>query len=396
MFEHIEVAPPDAILGLNDSFRKDPNPNKINLSVGVYKDAAGKTPTLACVHQAELRLAERNEQKSYLPMEGSASYNQHVAKLLFGSEHEVNQSGRVAVAQTPGGTGALRVAADFVHRRFPKATMWVSQPTWNNHPAIFEAAGMEVKSYAYLDSAKQNLDFDAFLAALQQIPSGDCVCLHACCHNPSGVDPTLEQWKAIGDVVEQRGLLPLVDFAYQGFGDGLDTDAAGLRELSRPGAELLVCSSYSKNFGLYNERVGAMAIVAGTPEAAQAALSHAKLCVRTNYSNPPHHGAAIVNEVLSDAALTTLWHEELTSMRERINGMRKLFVQKLAAAGIDRDYSFMERQRGMFSFSGLSPLQVDALKTEHAIYIVGNGRINVAGISEKNIDPLCAAIKAVL
>jgi len=396
MFETLETAPPDAILGLGDAFRSDPNPEKINLSVGVYKDAQGKTPTLKCVREAERRLAERDEPKGYLPMEGLASYRQHVTGMLFGADHEVNTSGRAAAVQSPGGTGALRIAGDLLRRKFPNATVWISQPTWNNHPAIFEAAGLAVKTYAYLDDAKQNLDFDAMLASLKKIPAGDVVCLHACCHNPSGVDPSAEQWKQIADCIAASGLLPLVDFAYQGFGDGLEADAAGLRELCRPGAELLVCNSYSKNFGLYNERVGGLTIVAGSADAAGAALSHAKLCVRTNFSNPPRHGAAVVAEVLSDPELTEAWHTELASMRQRINGTRKLFVERLAAAGIDRDFSFIERQRGMFSFSGLTPMQVDALKTNHSIYIVGNGRINVAGISESNVDRLCQAIMQVL
>lgn len=397
MFESLDTAPPDAILGLNDAFQRDPNPNKINLSVGVYKDAQGKTPILASVKAAETRLLECETNKSYLAIEGLADYDRSVAELLFGGAHEIVASGRSVTLQTPGGTGALRVAADFLKRKFPHSRVWVSKPTWANHPSVFAAADRALDAYPYIDSQQTGLDFDAMLAALRKVPAGDVVLLHACCHNPTGIDPTREQWREIADVISQRGLLPLVDFAYQGFGDGLEEDAIGLRELCRSGQELLVCSSFSKNFGLYSERVGALTIVARDRDAAQAALSHARVCVRVNYSNPPQHGAAIVATVLGDPQLREQWMQELAAMRRRIHAMRTRFVETMQAKTSRRDFAFIARQRGMFSFSGLTPVQVDELRTKHAIYVVmQGGRINVAGMTDGNMDRLCNAIAAVL
>ncbi|MCU0876232.1 MAG: aspartate/tyrosine/aromatic aminotransferase [Pirellulaceae bacterium] len=397
MFDSLAFAPPDSILGLTEAFRKDPNPRKINLSVGVFKDAAGSTPILRSVKEAERRLLDAEQNKGYLPIEGHPEYAARVQELLFGSAHEIQSSRRAVTAQTPGGTGALRVAADFLRKHFPHATVWHSKPTWANHPAIFAAAGLGVQSYAYIDGANQALDFPAMLAALGEIPRGDVVLLHACCHNPTGIDPTPEQWQEIAAVVHERGLLPLVDFAYQGFGDGLVEDAAGLAALARPGKELLICSSYSKNFGLYGERVGALTLVADSPESAERALSQLRVAIRTNYSNPPTHGAAIVATVLSDRELRSDWETELAAMRERIHAMRQLFVRTMKSKAPQLDFSFLGSQKGMFSFSGLSNLQVDELRTKHSVYVVGNGgRINVAGITEQNIDPLTTAIAAVL
>ncbi|MGE0760764.1 MAG: amino acid aminotransferase [Pirellulaceae bacterium] len=397
MFESLDVAPPDAILGLADAFQRDPNPQKINLSVGVFKDAQGKTPILQSVKAAESRLLERETHKSYLAIEGMADYGRFVGELLFGSHHEILTTGRSVTLQTPGGTGALRVAADFLKRKLPHARVWHSRPTWANHPSVFTAADRLVETYPYIDASQTGLDFAAMLDGLRKIPSGDVVLLHACCHNPTGIDPTLEQWREIAQVIDDRGLLPLVDFAYQGFGDGLEADAAGLRELCRPGRELLVCSSFSKNFGLYSERVGALTIVAANRPSAEAALSHAKVCVRVNYSNPPQHGAAIVATVLGDADLRAQWHKELDDMRHRIHAMRMLFVRTMQAKTSQRDFSFLARQRGMFSFSGLTPVQVDELRTKHSIYVVmQGGRINVAGMTESNMDRLCDAVAAVL
>jgi aspartate aminotransferase len=397
LFDTLDMAPPDAILGLSEAFRKDPNPNKINLSVGVYQDAGGRTPILRCVKEAERRILAEEKSKGYLAIDGLAEYDRRVPELLFDADHEILASGRAATVQAPGGTGALRVAADFIKAKFPQAKVWVSKPTWANHPNIFKAAGQQVETYAYIDADGKGLDFAAMLAALNKIPAGDVVLLHACCHNPSGIDPTLDQWRQIADVAQQRGFLPLVDFAYQGFGEGLTEDAAGLRELARAGQELLVCSSFSKNFGLYCERVGALTIVAGSSNAAAAALSHVKTCVRVNYSNPPQHGAAIVATVLGDAQLRSEWEHELADMRKRIHDMRKLFVSTMKAKAPGRDFSFIADQRGMFSFSGLTPVQVDELRTKHSIYVVGaGGRINVAGMTEVNMDQLCAAIASVL
>jgi aspartate/tyrosine/aromatic aminotransferase len=304
-------------------------------------------------------------------------------------------SGRAATAQTPGGTAAVRAAADTIHKLRPTAKVWVSQPTWPNHPSIFAAAGLKVETYPYFDASKNGLAFEAMLAAFDKISAGDVVLLHGGCHNPTGVDPTPDQWRQIADVIHARQLFPLIDFAYQGFGDGIREDAAGVATICRPGQEAMICTSYSKNFGLYAERVGALTVVTADRAAADSALSHVKTAIRANWSNPPAHGARIVAAILSDAALRSQWEEEVSGMRGRINGMRRSFVESMKAAGSTRDWSFIERQRGMFSFSGLTPIQVDQLRSEFAIYIVGNGRINVAGMTDVNLPVLCRAIAAV-
>jgi len=397
MFNKLEMAPPDAILGLTDAFSKDANPHKINLTVGVYKDDHGQTPILKTVQEAERRLLDQQQSKGYLAIDGLPEFGQHVRGLLFGVDHELIDSGRAVSVQTPGGTGALRVAADLLKRSHDAARIWCSKPTWANHPLVFAAADRAVETYEYIDSSGTQLDFDALLRSLEQIPAGDVVLLHACCHNPTGIDPTSEQWKQIADVVQQRQLLPLIDFAYQGFGDGLDEDARGLRELVRSGTEAMICTSFSKNFGLYGERVGALTLVAGSPSASEAALSHAKVCVRTNYSNPPRHGATIVCTVLNDEALRSRWELELAEMRARISTMRRRFVETMQKKSPNHDFSFIEKQRGMFSFSCLTPVQVDELRNKHSVYIVvSGGRINVAGLTEENLDPLGDAIAAVL
>nr|WP_203328917.1 amino acid aminotransferase [Candidatus Laterigemmans baculatus] len=394
MFETLTAAPPDSILGLSEAFNRDPNPRKINLSVGVYQDAEGRTPVLRCVKAAEQRLLEGEATKTYLGIDGLPDYRRHVQKLVF--EGAIGAE-RVAVVQTPGGTGALRVAADFLADLLPAAKLWHSNPTWANHPAIFAAAGLDVETYPYLNSQRTGLDFEAMLDALQSGPrSGDVVLLHACCHNPTGVDPSEEQWRQIADVLASRGLLPLVDFAYQGFGEGLSEDARGLQLLLEKCDEVLVASSFSKNFGLYSERVGALSLVARDSDQAAVGMSQLKRIVRTNYSNPPRHGGAVVATVLDDAELTELWHQELAEMRERIADMRSAFVEAMRTHAPDRDFSFLLDQKGMFSFSGLNPMQVDRLKSEHSVYIVGSGRINVAGITRANLQPLCEAVAAVL
>ncbi len=393
MFDQLAVAPPDPILGLNEAFKQDPNPHKINLSVGVYLDDQGRTPILACVQQAAQRLVKSEANKGYLGIDGLAEYVGHVQRLVFG---DAVPAARLATAQTPGGTGGLRVAGDFLHKAFPGARVWCSRPTWANHPSIFQAAGMAVEVYPYLDSAGRGLDLEGMLAGLRSAKPGDVVCLHACCHNPTGVDPTVEEWRQIAGVLREGNLLPLVDFAYQGFGDGLREDTVGVQQLLEAGLELVVCSSFSKNFGLYGERVGALTAVAGTPQAATAALSQIKAAIRANYSNPPKHGAALVATILGDAELRQQWEQEVASMRERIHAMRQLFVKTLAAKGVQQDFSFLCEQRGMFSYSGLNPMQVDQLRSQHAIYIVGNGRINVAGMTTATMDRLCTAIAQVL
>ncbi len=396
MFERIEAAPSDPILGLTEAFRADPNPNKINLSVGVYQDGSGKTPILESVRQAGRIVLERQKSMSYLPIPGSPAYAAAVQRLMFGEGHEVESSGRAAASHTPGGTGALRVAADLIHGQLPKATVWLTQPTWPNHPQIFAAAGVPTKTFPYFDAKRNALAFEEALAAIEKMAAGDVVLLHGCCHNPTGIDPTPEQWQKLADAIYGRGLLPLLDFAYQGFADGIKEDAVGLRTFTRAGAELIVCSSFSKNFGLYCERVGALTVIAQDRQAADRVQSQVKAVIRANYSNPPAHGAELVTTVLGDAELRKLWEREVGEMRARINGMRELLVRTLKSKGVPGDYSFITRQRGMFSFSGLTPPQVEALKQKYAIYIVGSGRINVAGITEQNVDPLCEAIAEVV
>jgi len=396
MFEKIELAPPDAILGLTADFREDSRDEKINLSVGVYQDEHGKTPTLDCVRTAEGRLTEAAGSKSYLPMPGSPEYLEVVRELVFGAGHEVIASKRVAGAHTPGGTGALRVAAEFLHRNLPKASIWASKPTWPNHPNIFQAAGVSLESYPYFDQSSNSLDWDAMVEGIKQIPAGNVILLHGCCHNPTGIDPTTEQWESIAELVYERGLVPLLDFAYQGFADGIENDAAGLRTFLRHGGDLIVCSSFSKNFGLYRERVGALSVVCPTESATKAVQSQINKVIRANYSNPPAHGAAIVNCVLRDSALRQTWEQEVATMRDRINGMRQSLVDALAAKGVAGDYSFITQQRGMFSFTGLTKEQVDTIRQQHAIYIVGSGRINVAGLTPSNVGRVADAIGSVV
>lgn len=396
LFEHIQAAPADPILGLGEAFKADPNPKKINLSVGVYQDASGKTPVLESIKRAAQKVVEKQASKSYLPIPGSPAYAAAVQKLMFGAVHEAVTSGRVATSHTPGGTGALRVATDLIHQQLPKATVWVTQPTWPNHPQIFAAAGVQTKTVPYFDAKTNSLAWDEFIAGVKQIPAGDVLLIHACCHNPTGIDPTPEQWKKLAEVIAERGILPLVDFAYQGFADGLEADAAGLQLLSKAGCELIVCSSFSKNFGLYCERVGALSVVAADKKAADTVQSQVKVAIRSNYSNPPCHGGELVVTVLSDPELEKQWRGEVDAMRDRINGMRTLLVETLKAKGVPGDFSFITKQRGMFSFSGLTPEHVKALKEKHAIYVVGSGRINVAGITKENVGPLCEAIADVV
>lgn len=396
MFESITTAPPDPILGLSEAFAADPRAGKVNLGIGVYKDAAGKTPVLPSVKEAERRILDAEATKGYKPMTGDPQYGKIVRELILGAGHPVLAAHRADTAHTPGGTGALRVAGDYLAKVQGVKTIHLTDPTWANHDGIFAAAGLEVKTYPYFDKAANSLAFDAMLAALKAIPAGDAVLLHGACHNPTGVDPTAEQWRQIAEVLASSGVLPLIDFAYQGFGDGLEEDAVGVRTVAAAVDELLICSSFSKNFGLYNERTGAMTVIAKTPEALAAVISHVKLTIRTNYSNPPAHGGEIVMQVLSDAALTAQWQQEVAEMRNRINTLRRTFVDTMKAKAPQRDFSFIADQRGMFSFSGLTKDQVARLKEEHAIYIVGSGRINVAGMNERLMDALCTAITSVL
>nr|WP_321238035.1 amino acid aminotransferase [uncultured Tolumonas sp.] len=396
MFEKVTQAPADPILGLTEEFRNDPRTNKINLGVGIYKDEAGATPILNCVKKAEKILLEKETTKNYLSIEGNLEYGQLVQELLFGADHEIVTSKRAKTAQAPGGTGALRIGAEFLFRQGISKKVWISNPTWVNHFQVFGVAGMETAEYRYYDAANKNLDFNGMLESLSAAVEGDVVLLHGCCHNPTGVDPSLEQWEVLAKFCAERKLLPFFDFAYQGFGRGVEEDAAGLRTFAKYNKELLVASSFSKNFGLYNERVGAITLITDNSEVALRAFSQIKTTIRANYSNPPSHGAAVVATVLKDTALRAEWIAEVKAMRDRIWEMRELFVQKLKAKGIQQDFSFITEQNGMFSFSGLNKDQVTRLNKEFAIYIVGSGRISVAGITRNNIDALIEGIAAVI
>ncbi|WP_108124571.1 aromatic amino acid transaminase [Saccharospirillum mangrovi] len=396
MFERVSAAPADPILGLNEAFAADNRPNKVNLGVGVFMNDDGVTPILDTVKQAETRLVKEEITKSYLAISGDREYGRQVQALLFGNDSAVVAANRARTAQTPGGTGALRLAADFMHTQLGVNTIHVSDPTWANHGNIFTSAGLTVANYRYYDAKNYRLDFDGMLADLAKVPAGDAVMLHGCCHNPTGVDPSPEQWQQLADVAAERGFVVLFDFAYQGFAKGMDEDAAGLRAFAEKVPELLVASSFSKNFGLYNERVGAMTLVATNADTAEAAFSQVKTLARGNYSNPPAHGAKVVATILTDDTLHAAWIEEVAAMRNHIQQLRDLMVNKLAERGAARDFSFIGRQNGMFSFTGLTPEQVKTLKEDYGLYMVGSGRINVAGMSRSNIDAVCDAIVAVL
>ncbi|WP_108650994.1 amino acid aminotransferase [Dongshaea marina] len=396
MFETIESAPADPILGLAEAFRRDTRENKINLGAGIFKDDQGKTPVLPSVKIAEQRLVEGEQSKSYLPIEGDVEYGRLIRELLLGADSSVLQAGRARTAQTPGGTGALKVAADFIARQLPSKRIWISRPSWANHIKIFEAAGLEVKFYTYYDAEQHNLDFAGMKESLAAVKAGDVVLFHGCCHNPTGIDPTLEQWQELAEMSQQGGWLPLFDFAYQGFSTGLEADTQGLRIFAKLHDELLIASSCSKNFSLYKERVGAFTLIAADSEEAERSFSQVKSIIRSNYSNPPAHGAAVVRVILDDPKLRTQWEQELAEMRERIHQMRELMVAKLREHGATADYSFICQQNGMFSFSGLNLQQVTRLKEEFGIYMVDSGRISVAGINPGNVDTLCKAIAQVL
>jgi aromatic-amino-acid transaminase len=396
MFEKITAAPADPILGLTDEFKNDTRPEKINLGVGIYKDESGNTPILATVKKAEAILLEKETTKSYLGIPGTAEYGLAVQQLLFGTNATIISDKRAQTAQAPGGTGALRVAAEFIQRQLGDVKVWISNPTWANHIGVFTAAGLETASYSYYNAETKDIDFDAALADLANANEGDIVLLHGCCHNPTGIDPVEAQWHQLAALCVEKKLMPMFDFAYQGFAVGVEEDAQGLRIFAEQCSELLVASSFSKNFGLYNERVGAFTLVGKNAEQAATAFSQVKSIARVIYSNPPAHGAAIVTQILNDEALRSEWEQEVADMRDRIQEMRTLFVQTLKDCGVDADFSFIERQNGMFSFSGLNKDQVNRLKEEFGIYIVGSGRISVAGMTKNNMLPLCKGIAAVL
>lgn len=396
MFEQIQAAPADAILGLADLFRQEQRPNKINLGIGVYKNGVGQTPILTSVKKAELQLLETEKSKNYLNIEGLASYAQLTQQLLLGENSHIIHQQRACTAQAPGGTGALRIAAEFIKRNTASKRVWLSQPSWPNHRQIFSALGFEICEYRYYDAQNHALDFSQLLQDLQQAKAGDVVLFHGCCHNPTGIDPSATQWTELAEISASRGWLPLFDVAYQGFGQGLEQDAQGIRLFAAKHSEMLIANSYSKNFGLYNERVGACTLIAADSEIAVRAFSQIKSIIRTLYSNPPAHGANVVAQVLADADLTALWQQEVTDMRQRIQRMRQLFVSTLQEKGAKQDFNFINQQNGMFSFSGLNRAQVQRLRDEFAIYIVDSGRINIAGMTTENMAPLCEAIVAVL
>ncbi|OZN24156.1 aromatic amino acid aminotransferase [Actinobacillus seminis] len=396
MFENINAAPADPILGLGEAFKAETRDKKINLGIGVYKDAQGTTPIMQAVKKAEQRLFDVETTKNYLSIDGVAEFNAKTKALLFGANSDVVTQGRAKTVQSLGGTGALRIAAEFIKRQTKAQNVWISSPTWPNHHAIFNAVGMTIREYRYYDADRKALDWDNLIADLSNAGEGDVVLLHGCCHNPTGIDPTSEQWQKLSEMSVKNGWLPLFDFAYQGLANGLEEDALGLRTFAANHKELLVASSFSKNFGLYNERVGAFTLVAENEQIAATALTQVKTIVRTLYSNPASHGASTVALVLGDEQLRSEWENELTEMRERIKKMRHLFVQLLKESGAKQDFSFIIEQNGMFSFSGLSAEQVDRLKEEFAIYAVRSGRINVAGITEDNIRYLCESIVNVL
>ncbi len=395
MFEKLSVAPPDPVFGLLEVFKADPRPEKINLTVGVYQDADGRTPVLDCVQRAEQILADRAVSKAYLPIDGLGEFNAALQRLVLGESHPATGDGRVFTAQTPGGTAALRIAAEMVASSGPGKKILVSNPTWANHPQIFSAAGLQVTPWKYLNDSGTAVDLDAALAAIDAASPGDAVLLHTVCHNPTGFDFDRSQWNLVLHHVRERGLVPVFDFAYQGFRESLDADAAIIQEFCLDDQEAFVCSSFSKNFGLYSERVGGVIAVGRQASHMPAVGSQIKAHIRTFYSTPPAHGGRIVQTVFSQPELTVMWHGELAAMRTRIGQMRQRLVQELAGRCGDAPFSFLASQAGMFSFSGLNAVQARQLRDDHAVYIVDSGRINVAGLNENNIVAVADAIAAV-
>jgi aromatic-amino-acid transaminase len=395
-FSGIEQAPPDPILGLTEAFNADTNSKKVNLGVGVYQDAAGKVPVLKTVRAAEAKWYEQENSKSYLPIDGVPAYNKAVQNLLFGADSPVTAAGRAVTVQSLGGTGALKLGADFLKRFFPNSSVYISQPSWENHRQLFEAAGFKVENYPYYDAKTFGLDFEGMLAGIKKLPAGSIVLLHACCHNPTGVDLSKEQWKAVVEAFKSSDLIPFIDFAYQGFGEGIDQDAYAVRLFAAEGIPCLISSSFSKSLSLYRERVGAMTILTANAEEAKRVLSQMKRVIRTNYSSPSSHGGQVAALILSDPQLRAEWDLEVAEMRNRIKQMRTLFVQTLAGKGVKQDFSFITRQNGMFSYTGLSKENVHRLRSEYSLYIVDSGRICLAAMNEKNLPAVCEAIAAVL
>jgi aromatic-amino-acid transaminase len=396
LFASVEMAPRDPILGLNEQFAADPSPNKVNLGVGVYYDENGKLPLLRCVAAAEQQMTEAAKPRGYLPIDGIAVYDQAVQGLVFGADSEPVTGRRVATVQALGGTGALKIGADFLRQVNPAARVLISAPSWENHRALYTRAGFEVAEYPYYDAATHGINFAGLRASLQSAASGTIVVLHACCHNPTGVDLSPEQWDEVVAVCKARALVPFLDMAYQGFGHGIAEDGAAVAKFVASGVDFLVATSFSKSFSLYGERVGALSVVCASAEEAARVLSQLKIVIRTNYSNPPTHGAQIVATVLSTPALRAQWEEELAGMCHRIKAMREALVRKLAAAGVSKDMGFIDRQQGMFSFSGLNAAQMQRLRREFGVYGVDSGRICVAALNAKNLDAVVAAIAKVM
>jgi aspartate/tyrosine/aromatic aminotransferase len=393
LFESLQLLSPDAIIGLIAEYNNDPRDPKVDLGIGVYRNPAGQTPVLDVVKEAERRLIESQTSKTYIGSAGSAAFNEAMRDLTFAGSVG---SDRIAMLQTPGGSGSLRVAAGVILRAKDDATVWVSGPTWANHVPLLGGAGLELRSYAYYDDEQKTLDLDAMLDALHDIPKGDIVLLHACCHNPTGIDPDEAQWRAIADVIVERELLPFIDVAYQGFATDLDTDVFIVRELAGRVPEMLVCTSCSKNFGLYRDRVGALFVVTADSESRDVVQSQANNLVRTMYSMPPDHGAAVVETILHDEKLRAGWHGELAAMRERLQEMRQLLDEALRAEAPDHDFSHVVRAKGMFCFLGVSTQQVQRLKKDYAVYMVDSSRINIAGITADNVGHIARSVAAVL
>jgi aromatic-amino-acid transaminase len=395
-FGTIPLASRDPILGINEAFNADKNPDKINLGVGVYYDDNGRVPLLDSVRQAEAQLMVKAAPRTYLPIDGLAAYDRVVQHMVFGASSASVSEKRVVTVQSIGGTGALKIGADFIKRFSPSSQVWISDPSWENHRALFEAAGFKVNTYPYFDAARHGIDFAGMMGTLESMPSGSVVLLHACCHNPTGADLTDDQWSEVISVVNERGLVPFLDMAYQGFADGIDADGRAVRRFAEAGGPVLVSNSFSKSFSLYGERVGAFSFVGSSEDEAGRVLSQLKRVVRTNYSNPPLHGAQIVATVLGDADLNRKWEEDLAAMRVRIREMRHLLVDKLHAKQPARNFDFVIRQNGMFSYSGLTQQQVERLRNEFSVYAVDTGRICVAALNTRNIDRVVEAISSVI
>jgi aromatic-amino-acid transaminase len=396
VFEHLEPYAGDPILSLNEAFQSDPRPDKVNLSIGIYFDDAGRIPVLGCVREAEAQMLAESGPKPYLPIEGAAAARSAVQALLFGAQHEAVTSGRIATLQTIGSSGGLKVGADFIKRWFPEAAVWVSDPTWDNHRAMFEGAGVTVNTYPYYDPATGGLKFAAMLATLASLPPKSVVLLHACCHNPTGVDLTPAQWEQLIPLLKERQLLPYLDIAYQGYGDGIAEDAFAIRALASAGLSFFVANSFSKSMSVYGERAGALSVVCGSRAEAELVLGQMKATVRRNYSSPAIHAAGIISRVLGDPKLRADWEADVAAMRERILAMRRSLHAVLSAKRPGRDFGYFLTQRGMFSYTGLSAAQVDRLRDEFGVYLIRSGRICVAGLNTRNVERTATAMAAVI